>query len=310
MGMAVGVDYSLFYVKREREEKAAGYPRREALHRAAATSGQAVLISGVTVLIAMAGLLLAGSKIFESLGIGAMIVVSMSMVGSLTVLPALLGRLGDRVDRGLVAVLAAAIMAVVRRRPQLLVRLATRRTLLQRARATGSSLASGAPASALAPPSARRGRRLGDAARRARAAGVRHAHEAARLQRPAREPPDRADLPARSSTPFPAPPHPRRWSSRRRRTRRTAAAKRARRAPPPGARLRRDQPPIRIVVNPQHTVAQIDMPLAGNGDDATSFAALQTLRTDVVPAALGTLPGAEYAVTGETAGNADFNGDD
>ena len=61
IGMAVGVDYSLFYVKREREERAAGHDGREALHRAAATSGQAVLISGATVLIAMAGMLLAGS---------------------------------------------------------------------------------------------------------------------------------------------------------------------------------------------------------------------------------------------------------
>ncbi len=132
MGMAVGVDYSLFYVKREREERAAGHDGRDALLRAAATSGQAVLISGATVMIAMAGLLFAGSKIFESLGIGAMIVVFMSMIGSLTVLPALLGKLGDRVDRGLIAVVAAAVMAVVRRRPRLLVHLATRRTTLQR----------------------------------------------------------------------------------------------------------------------------------------------------------------------------------
>ncbi len=132
MGMAVGVDYSLFYIKREREEKAAGYASREALHRAAATSGQAVLISGLTVLIAMAGLLFAGSKIFESLGIGAMIVVFMSMIGSLTVLPALLGKLGGGVDRGIVAALAAVIMVLTRRRPRLLVRLAMRQTLLQR----------------------------------------------------------------------------------------------------------------------------------------------------------------------------------
>jgi len=64
IGMAVGVDYSLFYVKREREERAAGREGREALHRAAATSGQAVLISGATVLVAMAGMLFAGSGIF------------------------------------------------------------------------------------------------------------------------------------------------------------------------------------------------------------------------------------------------------
>ena len=96
MGMAVGVDYSLFYLKREREERAAGHTGHEALFRAAGTSGQAVLISGVTVLIAMAGMLFAGTKIFTSIGIGAMLVVFVSLVGSLTVLPALLGKLGDR----------------------------------------------------------------------------------------------------------------------------------------------------------------------------------------------------------------------
>jgi uncharacterized membrane protein YdfJ with MMPL/SSD domain len=100
MGMAVGVDYSLFYVKREREERAAGYHGHEALFRAAATSGQAVLISGFTVLIAMAGMLFAGSKIFTSIGIGAMIVVFLSLVGSLTVLPAVLAKLGDRIEWG------------------------------------------------------------------------------------------------------------------------------------------------------------------------------------------------------------------
>jgi heme transporter len=66
MGMAVGVDYSLFYLKREREERRAGHD--DALQRAAATSGRAVLASGVTVLIAMAGMLLAGIKLFDSIG--------------------------------------------------------------------------------------------------------------------------------------------------------------------------------------------------------------------------------------------------
>ncbi len=98
MGMAVGVDYSLFYLKREREERRLGHV--DALQRAAATSGRAVLASGITVLIAMAGMLLTGSKVFDSIGIGAMLVVFVAMVGSLTVLPALLGRLGDKVDKG------------------------------------------------------------------------------------------------------------------------------------------------------------------------------------------------------------------
>src|SRR5262245_2033456 len=100
IGMAVGVDYSLFYLRREREERAAGEEPRNALVRAASTSGQAVLISGVTVLIAMAGMFIAQNKIFTSMALGTMIVVLCAMIGSLTVLPAALARLGDNVDRG------------------------------------------------------------------------------------------------------------------------------------------------------------------------------------------------------------------
>jgi len=134
MGMAVGVDYSLFYLKREREERLAG-AGEEAIPRAAATSGQAVLISGGTVLIAMAGMLLAGSKIFTSIGVGTMIVVFSSMIGSLTVLPALLAKLGDRVERGVLAVTAAGVLRLLgplRRRPAWLVRLRDRQTFLRR----------------------------------------------------------------------------------------------------------------------------------------------------------------------------------
>jgi RND superfamily putative drug exporter len=81
MGMAVGIDYSLFYLKREREERRAGHTHRDALERAAATSGHAVLVSGITVLVAMAGMLLTGSKVFDSIGVGAMLVVFTAMVG-------------------------------------------------------------------------------------------------------------------------------------------------------------------------------------------------------------------------------------
>src|ERR671937_409501 len=100
IGMAVGVDYSLFYLRREREERHAGQTPREALLRTAATSGQAVLVSGATVLVAMAGMFLAGNKIFTSIAIGTMLVVLASVVGSVTVLAALLSKLGDRVDKG------------------------------------------------------------------------------------------------------------------------------------------------------------------------------------------------------------------
>ncbi|MEA2226907.1 MAG: putative drug exporter of the superfamily, partial [Solirubrobacteraceae bacterium] len=100
IGLAVGVDYTLFYLRREREEKARGASKLEAVHTAAATSGRAVLVSGFTVMAAMAGLLLAGDRTFTSLGIGAIMVVAVAMIGSVTVVPAILAALGDKVDRG------------------------------------------------------------------------------------------------------------------------------------------------------------------------------------------------------------------
>lgn len=100
IGMAVGVDYSLFYIKREREERAAGRGHIAAIEAAAATSGRAVLISGITVIAAMAGMLLSGDKTFISFGVGTMMVVAIAMIGSLTVLPALLSAVGDGINRG------------------------------------------------------------------------------------------------------------------------------------------------------------------------------------------------------------------
>ena len=99
IGLAVGVDYSMFYLKREREERAAGRSPQAALAAAAATSGRSVLISGLTVMVAMAGMFLTGGATFASFGLATMMVVAVAMVGSLTVLPALLSRLGDNVDR-------------------------------------------------------------------------------------------------------------------------------------------------------------------------------------------------------------------
>src|SRR6266508_2719197 len=100
IGLAVGVDYSLFYLKREREERAAGKDSRAALEAAAATSGRSVLISGFTVMIAMAGMMFSGDKGYLGFGIATMMVVGVTMLGSLTVLPALLSKLGDRVEKG------------------------------------------------------------------------------------------------------------------------------------------------------------------------------------------------------------------
>jgi RND superfamily putative drug exporter len=103
MGMAVGVDYSLFYLKREREERQRLGDRPgshvAAVEIAAATAGHAVVVSGIAVIVSMAGLYLANDAVFSSLGTGSIIVVAVAMLGSLTVLPALLAKLGRRVDK-------------------------------------------------------------------------------------------------------------------------------------------------------------------------------------------------------------------
>jgi len=97
IGLAVGVDYALFVVRRAREERAAGATVQESIARAGATAGRAVVISGVTVVVAMSGMLVAGGM-FTSLAIGAMLVVAVAVLASATVLPALLAVLGDKVE--------------------------------------------------------------------------------------------------------------------------------------------------------------------------------------------------------------------
>src|SRR3954467_14896749 len=105
IGLAVGVDYALFYLRREREERAAGRSERSALETAAATSGRAVVISGVTVIVAMAGMFISGDKSFISFAEGAIVVVAIAVFASLTVLPAMLSWLGDRVEKGRIPLL-------------------------------------------------------------------------------------------------------------------------------------------------------------------------------------------------------------
>ena len=100
VGMAVGIDYSLFYLRREREERAAGADTYTAVRRAAATSGRAIVVSGLTVMISLAGLFLTGIDVFSGLAVGTIMVVGITVLGSLTALPAALSLLGSWVDRG------------------------------------------------------------------------------------------------------------------------------------------------------------------------------------------------------------------
>jgi uncharacterized membrane protein YdfJ with MMPL/SSD domain len=105
IGMAVGVDYSLFYLKREREERARGAGKLAALEAAAATSGHAVLVSGLTVMASLAGIFLMGDAEGGGMAVGSIVVVAVAVLGSLTVLPAVLAKMGDRVHKSRLPIL-------------------------------------------------------------------------------------------------------------------------------------------------------------------------------------------------------------
>lgn len=99
MGMAVGIDYSLFIVSRFRSERKAGRSKINAIGIASSTTGRAVLYAGITVVLSLAGLGMTFNPVFISLGLGAIIVVLLAIIASLTLLPALLGILGDSINR-------------------------------------------------------------------------------------------------------------------------------------------------------------------------------------------------------------------
>lgn len=131
MGLALGIDYTLFILSRYREERAAGVAKLDAIERAGATSGRAVFFSGLTVIVALLGLMIVPMSVFLSLAIGAILVAFAAVLAGLTLLPAILSLLGDRVNRGRLGRLAsrtpdqmeggfwARIVHTVMRRPAL-----------------------------------------------------------------------------------------------------------------------------------------------------------------------------------------------
>jgi RND superfamily putative drug exporter len=106
IGMAVGVDYSLFYLRREREERAKGRSFAEALRIASLTSGRTIGVSGLTVIVALSALFLVGAGPFSALAAGTIAMVAIAVLGSLTALPALLAWLGPRSDAGRIPLLS------------------------------------------------------------------------------------------------------------------------------------------------------------------------------------------------------------
>ncbi len=281
VGMAVGVDYSLFYLRREREERRKGRDPHHALLRAAGTSGQAVLISGVTVLIAMAGMLFAGNTVFTSIGLGTMIVVFVAIVGSLSVLPAVLYKLGDRIEKGRVPFIRrgrangesrfwGAILTPVLGHPWV------------------SMLLSAGALLALAVPVLGMHTKLPSFTDLPKSLAIVGTYERVQKAFPGSQTPAEVVVRGKDVT-TPA------YAVAYNQFRKTALFT--------GEFFK----PFHVFVNPDKTVARVEFAIAGNGDDETSQHALQTLRKSVIPPIAATIPEATIAVTGETAGTHDFN---
>ncbi len=283
VGLAVGVDYSLFYLRREREERRAGRSPDAALAAAAATSGRAVLVSGLTVIASMAGMLLAGDPTFTSFAVGTMTVVAVAMLASLTVLPALLAALGDRIDRGRIPFLGrylerrrnsgrsfwGTVAAAVMRRPVV------------------SLLAAGGLLVALAVPALRLNTVVSGPSDMPREIPIVQTYD--RLV--ASFPQEGAESVVVVQADDVRAPRVR-----------AAIAELGDLA----ARDRGVTGPVKVETGGGGTVAAIAVPTVGDGANAASTAAMKRIRERIVPAAFGGVPGVSVDVTGSAAQSEDF----
>jgi uncharacterized membrane protein YdfJ with MMPL/SSD domain len=283
IGLAVGVDYSLFYLRREREERAAGRSEQASLEAAAATSGRAVLISGFTVMIAMAGMYLAGAATFQSFATGTILVVAVSVIGSLTVLPAVLSKLGDRVDRGRVPLLGRIKARTARAGIwSHTVDRVLKRPLL-------SAVISGGVLLALALPTFAMETSVPGVDGLPQDLPVVQTYNRIQEAFPGESIPANVVVEAHDVT-----------------VGATAAAIEDLQAQ---AAKQGDlfEPGATTEASPDKTVANVAIPLAGDGTDATSNRALDELRDNLIPATVGQVDATTTSVTGMTAGTADFN---
>ena len=284
IGLAVGVDYALFYLRRVREERSAGRSKDAAIEAAAATSGRAVLVSGITVMIAMAGMYFAGAATFTSFATGTIVVVAVAMLGSLTVLPAVLSMLGDRTEKGRIPGLGrlrnrvarvgiwSRIVDRVLRRPLLSASLATGLLVAMAIPAIGMDIGTPNTSASLPQdqPVVQTFNRL-QAAFPSETSSLEVVIKAKDVTAPSIE----------------------------------AGVAQLKQA----AAQHRDMLPSNgdvLDVSPDKTVGTLEVEIAGNGTDDESNQALEVLRNDVVDPTIGTVAGAEAYVGGNTAADADF----
>ncbi|HZS30024.1 MAG TPA: MMPL family transporter [Gaiellaceae bacterium] len=281
IGLAVGVDYSMFYLRRKLEERRAGHDGETALARAAATSGHAVLVSGLTVLTAMAGMFLAGNGVFRGLGMGTMLVVAVAVLGSVTVLPAVLARLGDGVERGRVPILELRREQGASRVWGWIIDRVLRRPAIAVVLSTGLLLAAAAPALRM------------------------HTVDPGMIGLPQNLPIMRTF--ARIQQAFPGGPIPATVVVQAKDVTTPAVQRALLRMTHRALATGQLGGPVTASVSADHTVAALRLSLAGNGTNRASTAALATLRRAVIPATIGRVPGVRAYVMGTTATTQDFN---
>ncbi|MGV9848232.1 MMPL family transporter [Streptomyces sp. NPDC003442] len=284
VGLAVGVDYCLFYLRREREERAAGRDAQTALRVAAATSGRAILISGVTVIVAMAGMLFTGIAEFKAMGLATLMVVAVAMVGSVTVLPALLSLLGERVEKGRLPFLGRAKRrgGAESRIWRAVLRPVLRRPKLSLALAGGALIALAVPAVGMNTANLTMDQEFGD--RLPVVNAYNHIDEAF----PGGSDPARVVVKADDIDAAPV---------------RDALARFRTEAVAKGA----SKGPVEVTVHHRQNLAVVEVPLIGGSDEGKAEKSLDVLRNEVRPATLGTVDGVDAPIGGSTASSKDFN---
>jgi RND superfamily putative drug exporter len=279
IGMAVGVDYALFYLVRSREERRRGLSCRDALERTARTSGRSVLIAGGTVVIAMAGLFAIGSDVFDGIASGTIAVVACAVAGSVTVLPAVLQMLGPNVDRGRARFLPHLRTDGDSRFWAAVVDRALRRPLLAAAMAAGFTLALTVPAFGM------------------------HVSQPSSY---ALSSSGQSSLTSQITEEFPTTSSPAivvvAWPNGEA----AAVGRETQRLEALAAASGAAHPPFAVVQAAAGHALALLLPLTGLGDNAPSRAAVRTLREQLVPETLGRVPGSDTAVTGDTAEDVDF----
>jgi uncharacterized membrane protein YdfJ with MMPL/SSD domain len=283
IGLAVGVDYTMFYLRREREERARGRTEEASLETAAATSGRAVLVSGVTVAIAMAGMYFAGAPTFESFASGTILVVAIAVIGSLTVLPAVLSKLGDRVNKGRVPFLTPPQERAKResRLWNTVLNPALRRPAIAGALAAAVLVVMAIPVLGL----------------KTAVPGIETLPQDLQVVQTYNRIQD-----AFPGNQIPAEVVIERGDASQREVSAAVGELRAE-----TGRSDLFEQPVTVDVSPDRRVAVVEVPIAGDGTDDTSYDALAELRDRVVPNTIGQVEGTEANVTGFTAGSNDFN---